>query len=42
MAFKRRQKMSRSHSRSSFSRNAMRVHGRNMMSGNPMRGGIRL
>jgi len=39
MAF--RKKMSRQGSRKSFTRGAMRIHGRNA-TGQPMRGGIRL
>lgn len=36
----RRRKMSRKKSRKSFTKNAVRVHGKNNY--NPMRGGIRL
>lgn len=39
----RRSKMSRKKSRRSFTKNAQRVHGKNLVSiAGPMRGGIRL
>lgn len=38
----KRQRMSRGRSRRSFSHGAMRVHRKNLVSGGPMRGGIRL
>jgi hypothetical protein len=38
----RRHKMSRSHSKKLFSHTAARTHKKNLHSGNPMRGGIRL
>ncbi len=41
MAYKRH-KMSRKKSRRSFTRGATRVHKKNISSGRPMRGGIRL
>lgn len=37
----KRQKMSKKHSRKSFTKSAKRVHRKNAL-GNPMRGGIRL
>lgn len=38
----RRRRMSRRSSRRNFRNGAKRIHRRNMNSGNPMRGGIRL
>ncbi len=38
----RRSKMSRKKSKRSFTKGAVRVHGRNLSAGRPMRGGIRL
>lgn len=38
----RRGRMNRGRSKKVFRRGAQRVHGRNLMSGNPQRGGIRL
>lgn len=38
----RRRSMSRRRSRRNFRNGAKRIHKRNMVSGNPMRGGIRL
>lgn len=39
---KKRFKMSKNHSRKSFTKNAKRIHKRNAMNLSPMRGGIRL
>lgn len=40
MAYRR--KLSRGHSERMFTRNAMRVHPKNVVGSGPMRGGIRL
>jgi len=42
MAFRRRQRMSRSKSRRNFTRNAVRIHPKNYAGSSPMRGGYRL
>jgi len=38
----KRYKLSSGHSKRMFTRNAVKVHRRNLVSSNPMRGGIRL